>query len=84
MSKTVYKVAGQNFTEWQAPDNEVIARPFTEVKPPEEAGKVITGFDWIENKWEAVDVVSQEEFEQTNLAIFELAEKISQLEKEKE
>lgn len=83
MSKTVYKVTGKNFTEWQAPDNEVIARPFTEVKPPEEPGKVITGFDWVENKWETVDVVSPEEFEQTNLAIFELASKVSQLEKEK-
>nr|DAM36481.1 MAG TPA: hypothetical protein [Caudoviricetes sp.] len=83
MSKTVYKVTGKNFTEWQAPDNEVIARPFTEVKPPEEPGKVITGFDWVENKWETVDVVSPEEFEQTNLAIFELAAKVSQLEKEK-
>lgn len=83
MSKTVYKVTGKNFTEWQEPDNEVIARPFTEVKPPEEPGKVITGFDWVENKWETVDVVSPEEFEQANLAIFELAAKVSQLEKEK-
>lgn len=83
MSKTVYKVTGKNFTEWQAPDNEIIARPFTDIKPPEEAGKLITGFDWVENKWETVDIVSLEEFEQANLAIFELAAKVSQLEKGK-
>lgn len=83
MTKTVYKVTGKNFTFWQAPDDEVIARPFTDIKPPEENGKLITGFDWIENKWETVDIVSPEEFEQANLAIFELAAKVSQLEKEK-
>ncbi|MEY8443364.1 hypothetical protein AALA52_03785 [Lactococcus ileimucosae] len=83
MSKKVYKVSGKNFTEWEAPDDEVIVRPFTEVKPPEEEGKLITGFDWVENKWETVEVVSPQEFEQANLAIFELASKVSQLEKEK-
>ncbi|MFK4946104.1 hypothetical protein [Lactococcus garvieae] len=81
MSKKVYKVNGKDYTEWEAPDNEVIARPFTEVVPPKEAGKFITGFDWVNEKWETVDFVSPEEFEQANMAIFELATKISEMEK---
>lgn len=84
MAKKVFKVDGNKFTEWQAPDNELIVKPFTEVVPPDTTDKMIISFNWITNQWETVDVVSKEDFDATNEALVELAQKISDLEKKGE
>lgn len=84
MAKKVFKVDGNKFTEWQAPDEEIIVKPFTEVVPPDATDKMIISFNWITNQWETVDVVSKEDFDATNEALVELAQKISDLEKKGE
>lgn len=84
MAKKVFKVDGNKFTEWEAPDDEIIVKPFTEVVPPDAVDKIIISFNWITNQWETVDVVSKEDFDATNEALIELAQKISILEKKGE
>ncbi|HGW6167058.1 TPA: hypothetical protein ACNHS6_000020 [Enterococcus faecalis] len=49
--KTVYKVIGQTYEEWEAPEDSVVSRPFTEVKPPKGPDVMIAGFDWETNQW---------------------------------
>ncbi|MBD9891142.1 hypothetical protein RFW15_02600 [Enterococcus faecalis] len=49
--KTVYKVIGQTYEEWQSPIDSLVSRPFTEVEPPKGPDVMIAGFDWETNQW---------------------------------
>ena len=49
--KTVYRVVGQNYEEWEAPIDSLVSRPFTDVVPPKGPDVMIAGFDWETNQW---------------------------------
>ncbi|MBA5254905.1 hypothetical protein [Enterococcus hirae] len=49
--KTVYRVVGQNYEEWEAPIDSPVSRPFTDVVPPKGSDVMIAGFDWETNQW---------------------------------
>lgn len=79
MSKKIYKVTGNNYTVWEAPDDEVVSRPFTAVTPPSEQDSLIIGFDWVENKWQTVTSVPISEYKALVQGVADLGELVSNL-----
>lgn len=49
--KKVFKIEGSKVSEWMAPENEVIRRPFTEKEPPEGDDILISGYDWVNEQY---------------------------------
>lgn len=79
MSKKIYKVTGNTYSVWEAPDDEVVTRPFTEVTPPSSDDAIIVGFDWIENKWQTVTSVPLPEYKALVQGVADLGELVSQI-----
>ncbi|WP_242359661.1 hypothetical protein [Lactococcus petauri] len=79
MSKKIYKVTGNSYTVWEAPDDEVVSRPFTEVTPPSNQDVLIIGFDWVENKWQTVTSVPISEYKTLVQGVANLGEIVSNL-----
>lgn len=61
--QTVYKVDGNKYSVWQAPDDEIIVRPFTQIKPPQGDNIVLIGFNWADGKWEYVETVDVNDYQ---------------------
>lgn len=59
--KTVYKVSGNTYEEWQAPESAIIVRPFTDVEPPKD--QLIAGYDWEKGAWIAMETVDKDQYQ---------------------
>lgn len=75
--KTVYKVVNSKYEEWQAPEDAIITRPFTIVEPPTDEGTIITGYDWVEDKWQYTVATTPERAEESELALMEMGEMVA-------
>lgn len=77
--KTVYKVVESRFEVWQAPEDAIITRPFTVVEPPQDEGTIITGYDWVEDKWQYTVATTPERAEESELALMEMGEMVAMM-----
>ncbi|MGX7200071.1 hypothetical protein [Enterococcus nangangensis] len=80
--KTVYKVSGNTYEEWQAPENAIVVRPFTEIEPPQDENMMIAGYDWENNKWIAVEGVPVAKYDSLNRMAGQLMLNLAKLQKD--